>query len=93
MESFFISEIDIESVRHLKGIKIPLSKEKRKHLILTGKNGSGKTSVLDALGNYLDYFSVNRIASLDLYRNNLRYYKEQLEGAIKEKRRLLKLKT
>lgn len=93
MESFFISEIDIESVRHLNGIKIPLSKEKRKHLILTGKNGSGKTSVLDALGNYLDYFSAYGTASLIMYSNNLRFYKQQLEDAMKEKKATIEIEN
>lgn len=50
MENFFISELKIEHVRHLRNIRIPLSDEKMKHLILTGKKGSGKTSVLEALG-------------------------------------------
>ena len=49
----FITAIHINHVRHLKDIDIPLSSEKRQHLILTGRNGSGKTSVLDALKWYL----------------------------------------
>lgn len=54
MEQFFITNLTIKSVRHLKDIFIPLSGEKIKHLILTGKNGSGKTSVVEALAGYLD---------------------------------------
>ena len=54
MENIFISDITIECVRHLKNITIPLSDGERKHLILTGKNGSGKTSVVEALARYLD---------------------------------------
>jgi predicted ATP-binding protein involved in virulence len=46
--SNFITEIKIVKVRHLKNIDIVLGDEK-KHLILTGKNGSGKTSVLERL--------------------------------------------
>jgi predicted ATP-binding protein involved in virulence len=53
MTEIFISHIKINNVRHLKGIEIPISTEKRKHLILTGKNGSGKTSVLNALKEFL----------------------------------------
>lgn len=49
MEDVFISNIKINKVRHLENLEIPLSGEERKHLILTGKNGSGKTSVLLAL--------------------------------------------
>ena len=55
MERVFISNLKIVHVRHLKNISIPLSNERPKHLILTGKNGSGKTSVLEALSNYLNY--------------------------------------
>ena len=58
MEDIFITDIRIDHVRHLRNIDIPLSKTARKHLILTGKNGSGKTSVLDEaakLAGYLSY--------------------------------------
>ncbi|MCL2051776.1 MAG: AAA family ATPase [Lachnospiraceae bacterium] len=49
MQSIFITKIDIKKVRHLENVKIALSENARKHLILTGKNGSGKTSVLESL--------------------------------------------
>ncbi len=52
----FITNIFIENVRHLKDIHIPLSETERKHLILTGKNGSGKTSVLEAMDRYLSMY-------------------------------------
>ena len=55
----FITAIHINHVRHLKDIDIPLSSEKRQHLILTGRNGSGKTSVLDALKLYLMLYPCN----------------------------------
>lgn len=48
-QEVFITDITIHKVRHLENIQIPLSKDERKHLILTGKNGSGKTSVLESL--------------------------------------------
>ena len=48
-EDIFITKLQINSVRHLKDIEIPISETERKHLILTGKNGSGKTSVLEAI--------------------------------------------
>ncbi len=46
--SNFITELNIKKVRHLENIDIKLGDEK-KHLILTGKNGCGKTSVLEEL--------------------------------------------
>ena len=45
----FITKIHISSLRHLENIDIPLSADARRHLLLTGKNGSGKTSLLEAL--------------------------------------------
>ena len=54
MERIFITNLTIKKVRHLKDISIPLSENQIKHLILTGKNGSGKTSVIEALARYLD---------------------------------------
>lgn len=54
MEQLFITNLSIKKVRHLKDIFIPLSEEKIKHLILTGKNGSGKTSVVEALAKYIN---------------------------------------
>lgn len=56
MERTFLTSINIKKVRHLENISIPLDKEKRKHLILTGKNGSGKTSVLEAMVKYVQSF-------------------------------------
>ena len=55
MADTFLTGIEIKKVRHLQNISIPLSTEKRKHLILTGKNGSGKTSVLEQLKENLEY--------------------------------------
>ena len=64
----FITSIHINEVRHLKNIEIKLSPEKRQHLILTGKNGSGKTSVLQAMKDYLQaiddgVYPINRMIS------------------------------
>ena len=66
----FIKEIRINNVRHLKDIRISLDSEHRQHLILTGKNGSGKTSVLDEIANNL--VLLNRSTKNDL----LKIYRE-----------------
>lgn len=59
MENLFITDLTIDKVRHLEDIHIPLSQDQMKHLIFTGKNGSGKTSVLDALAGYLNEVSAS----------------------------------
>lgn len=55
MESTFLTGIHINKVRHLENIDIPLPSNISKNLILTGKNGSGKTSVLNEICNELDF--------------------------------------
>ena len=42
MADTFLTGIEIKKVRHLQDISIPLSTEKRKHLILTGKTEAAK---------------------------------------------------
>lgn len=54
MEQLYITNVTIEKVRHLKDISIPLADDRIRHLILTGKNGSGKTSVVESLAEYLN---------------------------------------
>lgn len=49
----FLTEIDILQVSHLKNVKIKLSREVMKHLILTGVNGCGKTTLLNAISSQI----------------------------------------
>ncbi len=50
---YFVTEIQIGKLRHLSNIRIELNHQKCTNLLLTGKNGSGKTTVLHAMKNYL----------------------------------------
>ena len=49
----FITEIAIDKLLHLSNITIHLNPDHKQHLILTGKNGSGKTSLLTELKDFL----------------------------------------
>ena len=60
----FITEVQINEVRHLENITIKLNSEKRQHLILTGKNDSGKTSVLRAMKSYLQAINDGKLNDL-----------------------------
>ncbi len=51
--NLFLTKIHINKIFHLKNIDINIDAKERKHLILTGKNGCGKTSVLNALSDFL----------------------------------------
>ena len=54
-----ITRLHVEKVRNLKDIEITVSKPtgQRRHLIITGRNGSGKTSLLEAISKYLDWLA------------------------------------
>lgn len=55
MRQIYITNLKIQKVRHLHDIQIPLSEHGIKHLIFTGKNGSGKTSMVDALAVHINH--------------------------------------
>lgn len=55
MDKVYITDLKIEHVRHLRNVSIPIAEKELKHLIITGKNGSGKTSVLEAMARFLSY--------------------------------------
>lgn len=59
MSEIFIEKIHINECRHIKDLTIPLSDTEKKHLIITGKNGSGKTSLLEELNKiFMPIFSI-----------------------------------
>ena len=60
----YITQINIEKLRHLSNIAISLNSEQRQNLIITGKNGSGKTSLLIALQKYLKAINDNNFKEL-----------------------------
>ena len=64
----YITKIHIDQVRHLKNVDIELSQDRRKHLILTGKNGSGKTSLLNAIKSNLQ--AINDGARKEILQGN-----------------------
>ena len=77
MKNIFVTNIKIENVRHLKNINISMSKDEARHLIFRGKNGSGKTSVLEALSHYLDAAATSdRLTEAQQF---LQQHKDELE--------------
>lgn len=78
----YITEIYIDELRHLSNIAISLNSEERQHLIITGKNGSGKTSLLMALEQYLQAINDKRFEDLiERYVPRLPKIKESLNKA------------
>lgn len=77
MEELFITGIKIDQVRHLKDFDIPLSDTEKKHLIITGKNGSGKTSLLEEMKELL--------TNLDFYLWGINEFNEHIAKLTSQK--------
>lgn len=60
----YLTQIEINKLRHLSNITINLSDNERKHLLITGKNGSGKTTVLLEICKYLKAISEGNLKKL-----------------------------
>lgn len=52
--NYFINNIKINKLFHLENFDIPINQGDSPHLIITGKNGSGKTVLLNAISNFLE---------------------------------------
>lgn len=67
----YITQINIEELRHLSDICIDLKSDMRTNLLLTGKNGSGKTTVLRALKKYLTVIVDGNLENLEKYQDGI----------------------
>ena len=50
----YIERIQIHDLFHLHNLTIPVGDEQHPHLLITGKNGSGKTVLLNAIAEFLE---------------------------------------
>ncbi len=93
MNNHFITEIYIDKIRHLENIKIDLNNDEPKHLILTGKNGVGKTSLIEAIKNYLRSIQSKSGREVDIYRKQqIKAWKKEL-GNCKDEDQVTNLKN
>lgn len=97
MGNIFIQNIEIKNIRQLKNILIEIDDNKKKHLILTGKNGSGKTTVLNAIRSFLISIEenefknrINAYKCCDDYKYRIENYGSQKNGVIESSPKVLK---
>ena len=78
-EEIFATGINVNKVRHLNNFPILISEDRREHLLLTGKNGSGKTSLLMALRSFFQSVPENKFHALRDIPNTIENYQKQIE--------------
>ena len=73
----FVTEIYVKELRGgVRNFEIPLSENNRQHLIITGKNGSGKTSLLEEIKKFLAQIENGNIEEYENYQNLLEVYSD-----------------
>jgi predicted ATP-binding protein involved in virulence len=83
MENYFIQKIIIKDVRDIKNLEIPLDDNERKHLIITGKNGCGKTSTLIEINNLLNKLINNGFGVIERNKKNIQSYEQAISNSQK----------
>ncbi len=83
MNEFFVQKLLIKDVREIKDFEIPLDDSERKHLIITGKNGSGKTSTLNEIDSLLNKLINNQFAQMAQIKKNIESLRQNIDYAHK----------
>lgn len=76
----YISKIHISDLHHLQDIEIPLRGADAPHLIVTGRNGSGKTLLLSAIADFLNIIKDDRQLSFLEYGSLAEFHRKRLES-------------
>lgn len=94
----FITKVEVLKLLNIENFEIPLSEDARQHLIITGKNGTGKTTLLNNIAGFLEGMALGINFSPDFkthfksFRDNKITFSDKLAktvGAIKAGRFLV----
>lgn len=86
--NYFIKNIHINKLFHLENFDIPIANENYPHLIITGKNGSGKTVLLNAISDFLNNIKDRKDLSFLSFDNSLLYWQKYLKNASNQQERM-----
>jgi predicted ATP-binding protein involved in virulence len=78
--SNFLTSIHINKIFHLENIDILIDEKEKKHLIITGKNGSGKTSLLNALVEFFQRIQRDKTLEFLGFEQSLKRWQEILSN-------------
>ena len=81
MEHIYVKKIKVNNLFHLHNFDIELGSEDTPHLILTGRNGSGKTVLLNAISDFLDKVKGDKNLFFLDYKDAIRVFKKEYESA------------
>ena len=88
---YFIKNIHINKLFHLENFDIPIADAKYPHLIITGKNGSGKTVLLNAIADFFNIVKNKKNLSFLSYSETLKELSRSLLS-IRDKNEEMKVK-
>lgn len=77
----YITKIRINRLFHLSGFEIPISDDAYPNLIITGKNGSGKTVLLNAVADFLDKIKDDTRMLFQSYQSMLDHFTKKEQTA------------
>lgn len=75
--NYFIKNIHVNKLFHLNDFDIPIADKKYPHLIITGKNGSGKTVLLNAISDFLNTIKSDLSMDFLSYGNQLSFWEKK----------------
>lgn len=82
----YITNIHVNELFHLKDFDIKIADANHPHLMITGKNGSGKTVLLNALVDFLNKIKGDKYLLCLSYDKEIKRYKDQMLNLNSRKR-------
>jgi predicted ATP-binding protein involved in virulence len=89
LNKHYITKIKIENLKHLKNIQIDLSENEAKNLLLTGKNGVGKTTTLNAIKNWLKSIESESVMRLRIWKKDIESFSKQLQTENNDQKKVM----
>lgn len=83
----FIQGIHINRLFHLNSVDIPITDDSHYNLIITGKNGSGKTVLLNAIKDFINRTKGDVFLNFTNLEESIKSYEKNLSKATDEKTR------